>query len=312
MGTDDAHRRRPDGIAVDTLRLLTFNLGLLGFELKSRWRMPVDAHLRERLAAAPLVLSSVEADVIALQEIYSPADRRLLTRAMAARYPFSAGSPKMRSLTGNGLMVLSRFPILHSSFMPCHSAPLWTLPFWRQGLFAAEIELPLIGRTRLINVHIASSVPFGHADSNASKANRNREIGQLLSAANAQGQRAILMGDFNASPEVHPEDYFRIIDAGYLDAFVASNPHTSRGFTWDSANPLNARGRFHDAPSQRIDHVFVPDIQSPWLKPISAQIVLQDRAISTASGVRIPLSDHYGMLVTLAVCIENLNSDAMI
>jgi endonuclease/exonuclease/phosphatase family metal-dependent hydrolase len=302
MASANAVRNGPDGgVAVDIIRVLTINLGLLGFELKSRWRMPVDLHLGERLAAAPVLLSSLQADVIALQEVYGPADREVLAGAMATRYPFGAGSPKGHSLVGNGLMLLSRFPVLRSAFMPAEGAPLWTLPFWQQGLLAVDLDLPLIGRTRLINTHIASSVPFGRAGSGASKANRNREIAQLLAAANAGGQAAILAGDFNTSPEIHSENYERIVDAGYVDGFVASNPSERRngGFTWDSANPLNARGRFRDAPSQRIDHVFVRADRS--LVPISAQIVLQDRTIQTGSGLRIPLSDHYGMLVTLAL-----------
>ena len=165
-----------DGAANRTLRVLTINLGLLGFELKSGWRMPVDSYLKERLVAAPSLLLSLEADVIALQEVYSAADRELLVGAMAARFPFCAVSPKTRSLVGNGLMLLSRFPILRSAFMPARGAPLWTLPFWKQGLLAVDLDLPSIGLTRLINAHIASSVPFGRAGSSASKANRSREI----------------------------------------------------------------------------------------------------------------------------------------
>ena len=304
MAGNDAVRNEAGGETdLRALRLLTINLGLLGIELKSAWRMPVDSYLKERLAAAPLLLSAQEADVIAIQEVYTPADRKLLAAAMANRYPFYAGSPKSRSLVGNGLMLLSRFPLLRSVFKPTEGAPLWTLPFWQQGLLLVDLDLPSIGPTRLINVHIASSVPFGHADSTASKASRYRETVQLLSAAGGREPAAILVGDFNSGPEIHPDDYNRIIGAGYLDAFAASNPPArARGdFTWDSANPLNASGRFRGAPSQRIDHVFVPNIQSPSLMPTSARIVLQDRTIRTVSGQLIPLSDHYGMLVTLAL-----------
>jgi endonuclease/exonuclease/phosphatase family metal-dependent hydrolase len=312
MAWSGAVRQEANGeIAAGAVRVLTINLGLLGFGLNSRWRVPVDSHLKERLAAAPLLLSSQQADVIALQEVYSPADRELLASAMAAQHPYSAGSPRTRLLVGNGLMLLSRFPILRSEFMPVQGSPLRTLPFWRQGLLAADIELPSIGPTRLINSHIASSVPFSHAGSTASRANRNREITQLLSAAGGRKPVAILVGDFNTSPEVNPENYKRIIDAGFLDAFVASNPpsRVRDEFTWDSANPLNGRGRFRDAPSQRIDHVFVPNVQSPALVPKSARIVLQDRTIRTASGRKIPLSDHYGMLVTLTLSHRRQDSD---
>jgi endonuclease/exonuclease/phosphatase family metal-dependent hydrolase len=297
---DIAPRGRPE--RGGSFRLLTINLGLLGVGMSGLWRLPIDSELKRRLAAAPDLLSAVDADVIALQEVYAPADRQFLIRAMAARYPFSAGSPKALSLVGNGLMVLSRFPILHSEFMLCKGAPPWTRLVWKQGLLGVDLDLPVIGPTRLINVHLAASVPFGQAGSMASEANRDREIVQLLSVASAGDPAAILAGDFNNSPEIHSNHYRRIIAAGYADAFVAAREPAgaNTGITWDAANPLNARGRFRNSPSQRIDHVFVSRASSPSLTPVSAEIVLRESMIATPSGQRIPLSDHYGMLVTLA------------
>jgi endonuclease/exonuclease/phosphatase family metal-dependent hydrolase len=285
-----------------SFRLLTLNLGLLGVGMSGLWRLPIDSELKRRLAAAPELLSAIDADVIALQEVYAPADRQFLIRAMAARYPFHAGSPKALSLVGNGLMVLSRFPILHSEFALCGGAPDWTRLVWKQGLLSVDLDLPVVGRTRLINVHLAASVPFGRAGSIASEANRDRETAQLLSVANAGDPAAILAGDFNNSPEIHSNHYDRIIAAGYVDAFVAAREPAgaNAGITWDATNPLNAHGRFRDSPSQRIDHVFVSQASSPSLAPVSAQLVLQESIIATPSGRRIPLSDHYGMLVTLA------------
>ena len=92
----DMPDRRPDG----AFRLLTFNLGLLGFGLNRRLRMSLDSEVERRLVAAPALLSAVGADVMALQEVYMPADRQLLIRAMAAQYPFNTGSPHTRSLVG--------------------------------------------------------------------------------------------------------------------------------------------------------------------------------------------------------------------
>ena len=62
---------------------LTFNLGLPGLTVWGFRRMALAANNRERLAAAPGILSSTDADVIALQEVYRPADRRFLAQAMA-------------------------------------------------------------------------------------------------------------------------------------------------------------------------------------------------------------------------------------
>ena len=221
---------------------------------------------------------------------------------MAPRYPFCAQAVRSRSLLGNGLMLLSRFPIVRSAFLPCIGASWWLNPLWRQGFLLAEIELPGAGRTSLINVHLAANLPFGDAEATASERNRTREIGQLLAAASAQSSAAILIGDFNTSDQIYPANYRRIIEAGYADAFVAANGEVRDGddtFTWDAANPVNGQGRFRHAPSQRIDHVFVATARQPALVPTSARVVLRDKSVRTASGERVSLSDHYGMLVAL-------------
>jgi endonuclease/exonuclease/phosphatase family metal-dependent hydrolase len=301
MNADRTVPTETAGAAAGTVRVLTLNLGLLGLELRNRWHVALAGENEERLAAAPQMLCSVGADVLALQEVYSPAHARMLVEALATRYPFSAAAPRSRSIIGSGLMFFSRFPIVRSAFTPCRGAPWWTAPLWQQGFLAVDVDLPVIGCTRLINVHVAASLPFGNPHSNASEANRRSEIAQLIAAASAEDRAAILVGDFNTSEEIYPENYDRIIEAGYADAFISANKSapTIGAVTWDSTNPLNTRGRFRDHPSQRIDHVFVHNAHARSLAPIAAQVVLQDRNIRLKSGEYSSLSDHYGMLVTL-------------
>jgi endonuclease/exonuclease/phosphatase family metal-dependent hydrolase len=288
---------------LSTIRLLTLNLGLLRFPLRGRWRlMPIPGN-EERLAAAPAMLSALEADIIALQEVYSIADRQFLVQSMVASHPFIAKSPTSHLLVGNGLMLFSRFPILRSTFTPFRGAPRWTGVFWKQGFLVVDVDLPVIKKTRLVNVHLAASLPFADPASAASEKNRNREIDQLLSAAADDNGAAILVGDFNTSEKVYPESYRRLIEAGYHDAFVRANKCVSQvdAVTWDSSNPLNAQSRFRHVPSQRIDHVFVHNSVGPSFTPVAAQIVLRDRSIKLKTGQYSSLSDHYGMLVTFSL-----------
>jgi endonuclease/exonuclease/phosphatase family metal-dependent hydrolase len=164
--------------------------------------------------------------------------------------------------------------------------------------------MPIVGSTRVINTHIAASLPFADAESEASKANQKREIDQLIEAAAASGGgAAILIGDFNTSDKIHPENYQRIVDAGYDDAFLVANESSasSEAVTWDAANPLNRHGRFRYPPSQRIDHVFVAKCSRRSLLPIAADIVFKERSVKLGSGQQTPLSDHYGLLVTVAL-----------
>jgi endonuclease/exonuclease/phosphatase family metal-dependent hydrolase len=69
--------------------------------------------------------------------------------------------------------------------------------------------------------------------------------------------------------------------------------------TWDRHNPHNTRGWHRHTPSQRIDHVFVPNAAADRMAARTATIVLREGVIETADE-RLPLSDHYGLLVSLA------------
>jgi len=282
---------------------LTLNLGLPGLTVWGFRRMALAANNRERLAAASGILSSTDADVIALQEVYRPADQRFLAQAMAATHPFCTQLPPTRSLLGNGLMLLSRFPLLRSEFLPCNQAPWWVAPLWTQGFLLAEIDLPVAGRTRFINVHLTAALPLRDLDAAVSAETRDREINQLAAAAKADHGADILIGDFNTGDEIYPAHYRTILTAGYEDAFVAANGAGQHGkaFTWDASNPVNRRGRFRNSPSQRIDHVFINVAAQRSFTPIAARIVLEDRCVTTARGERVCLSDHYGVLVTMAL-----------
>jgi endonuclease/exonuclease/phosphatase family metal-dependent hydrolase len=303
MGADRHLRSELDGAAACTIRLLTLNLGLHRLQLPGGWQFPLVSHSERRLKAAPQLLRATGADVLALQEVYNPGHRRLLAAAMAENYPFSAEAPPTRLPAGNGLMFLSRFPISSCRFIPCRGGPLLTRLFWKQGFLAADIDLPTAGRTRFVNVHLAATVPFDHPEAAASTTNRDREISQLLSAAGPGYEAAILVGDFNTGPEICPDNYHRFIAAGYVDAFAATATpaQIAGGFTWDAANPLNAASRFRDSPRQRIDLVFVHKSRTKSLTPVATQIVLQDPVIGVGAEDSITLSDHYGMLVTLAL-----------
>jgi endonuclease/exonuclease/phosphatase family metal-dependent hydrolase len=302
---EGASRANEKPAAAGEIRLLTLNLGLPYLGMGRRWRVALAENCRERLAAAPEMLASTDADVIALQEVYSPVDRGYLAEAMAARYPFCAHTTGFRGALGSGLMLLSRFPIVRSGFVPCHDAPWWLSPLWQQGFLSVEMVLPALGKTRLINVHLAATLPFGALDAPASAQNRSREIDQLLTAAGDAPAAAILLGDFNTGDTIYPDNYRRILLAGYADAFVAVNGANQPGaVTWDAANPANSKGRFRHSPSQRIDHVMVRHSRRSTLIPAAARVVLRERCVKTGTGQRICLSDHYGMLVTLALQAE--------
>jgi endonuclease/exonuclease/phosphatase (EEP) superfamily protein YafD len=128
------------------------------------------------------------------------------------------------------------------------------------------------------------------------RARRAAEIAHALSVARARS--AILLGDFNCSPSIDAGDYQRILAAGYADAYAADGNANdcASAPTWDRQNPHNRRGWHRHAPSQRIDHVFVPERDG--IAAQTAAIVLRD-SIAAGAAEPLPLSDHYGLLATL-------------
>jgi len=273
-------------IASQTVRVLTYNLGLLA--LPPFGLFALASGIRARLAAAPAQLRATGADIIALQEVFSPRHSKFLCNALHGTYPYAYVPRHDRCLLGSGLMFLSRYRITQGLFLPC-KVPGRFASAAEKGCLCVEVDGPGDAPLHFVNLHLV-------ADSGS----RQSEIAHALAVARANA--AILLGDFNCSPEIRGADYQRILAAGYSDAFVAAGQGGVNGsnVTWDIANPLNRVSRYRDEISQRIDHVFIPRTLRGTLDPMAAEIVLQEAILETASGP-VPLSDHYGMLAAF-VC----------
>jgi endonuclease/exonuclease/phosphatase family metal-dependent hydrolase len=279
-----------------TVSLLTLNLGLSAIRLGRR--IAIAAHVEERLTFAPALIAALDADVIALQEIYNGRDQRFLAQALRRTYPFALSASAHGSMFGNGLMLLSRLPIRRGWFAPFRAAAPASRWLWEQGFLACELGRPKTRPLRLINAHLVASEPWHRPDDAVTQARRTRETRALLDLAGEQS--ALLVGDFNTSPTVAPAIYQSIIAAGYRDAFAHIHG-TVEEPTWDADNPLNRSAPHRQAPSQRIDHVFVPTSTGAGIRPMAAQTVLKEPLVPLRNGNTCTLSDHYGLLVTLSI-----------
>jgi endonuclease/exonuclease/phosphatase family metal-dependent hydrolase len=268
------------------LSLLTFNLGLLDL-----WPLHPSTHPGPRMQAIPDVLAACGADVIALQEVFSPLHRQRLRDRLRHLYPYACRSNQRRSILGTGLMVLSRYPITQALF---HRQPSATSLVFERGALVLTVATPSGCVLPLVVVHLEPGAPDG-----PSRPRRLREAAVMLAAATAREglPAAVLAGDFNCSPEVATDVYGQIVAAGYDDVHRllggAEEP------TWDARNPLNQAGPHRTHPSQRIDHVFVPGGSA--IRPVSSRIVFRDACAALPGGVQVPISDHYGLLVELEV-----------
>ena len=293
MSLENHSTPHSDGPAA--LRILTFNLGLLGFRLPGVCFVPMADHVRHRLKMAPRLLIGADADIIALQEIYDRRHRRYLVDAVRESYPYAYGVGDRWSMFSNGLMVLSRHPIVSGRYAPSPGFRLHERAISRKGYLCVEIESPGIGRLRLINVHLTLSGMFFPSVERINDVRRHDEIAHLMRLA-ASADPAILVGDFNCSPDVHGDHYRHITAAGYIDSFVAAGG-AGEGFTWDVDNALNRNGPYKNSPSQRIDHIFIPKELLPRLSPVSSVVTFDVPTVPIGGAGRVTLSDHYGMMV---------------
>lgn len=281
----------------DTVTLLTINLAMAAVPLPFGFEFPISPHIGRRLDAAPALLQASGADIILLQEVFTARCRDVLLEAMRDSHPHAFWRDGANSLMGNGLLILSRWPIDGGQFIPFADKHPLAQSVWQRGVLTAELQVPGIGALRVTNVHLSPDPPFIAPDRAPTRAYRAREIECLLAAAAGASGDTILAGDFNTSPEICPDDYRSIVERGYRD--VIADIHGTQGMsTFERGNPLVRVGRYRNWPDQRADHILLK--AGTRLKPLNARIVFREPLSHPQGPAGFPLSDHYGVQVTLA------------
>ena len=284
------------------LSLLTLNCGLLRIGLLGRAFLEPAPFIAERLAALPAALRSVDADIVALQEIYRAEHKREVMRALADRWPHAAfPTPKWLKLD-SGLLVLSRVPIAATAFFPYRAAPADERRLVHRGFFATDHDVPDFGRVRLLSFHTTAGGLRHDPEDAFTDAVRGRQIDAILDHAERDPATPhVLLGDLNAGPPVSMGNYRQVLERGYADLYAAFHGAAAeRAVTWDSQQPLNRRGPHAHQRPQRIDHIF---LHKSWLERFTvadARLVLDEPNVAVRGGERVTVADHYGVYVRLA------------
>jgi endonuclease/exonuclease/phosphatase family metal-dependent hydrolase len=242
----------------------------------------------ERQPAIAETLRRIDADVIALQEVWDvddgPGQSEALADALGYEHVFAPGFDAGEASFGNA--VLSRWPIAASATRTLPTTP--TTDEFRVAL-QVEVDGPR-GRFDLYTTHLNWRYDESHV-----RQAQVRALAEFVGESTGRAFPPIVCGDFNAEPD---SDEIRMLTGRaavpvprlvFVDAWDVAGD--GKGFTWSNDNAFAARDLEAD---RRIDYVFVG-----WRKARGAGHAVDARvaAIDPIDGVHP--SDHYAVVAEL-------------
>lgn len=261
------------------MQVMTFNAAGIPF-IHPRWR--------QRRQAIAQALRQSPYDLIALQEVWGRSDAGRL--AQASGRPYWARVPS-GLFGGNGLLILSRFPVIetrHKDFS-CAPSSLSQLRYGefiaRKGALAARVKTPQ-GEIDVYDTHFVSDYP--QANHSSWRQSQIFEFFEMVENF-SRDKPVLILADLNVGPQ--DEDYRLLRDLlGLEDSCLRKG--------------LEICGISNDAAGKRIDHILVPD---------GAPMSFHPRLDLTQpiAGLGIPYSDHKAVAAELgpAILTRHLRPD---
>jgi hypothetical protein len=297
------------GLPISTIRILTYNLGLLRV-FGTDYVPMVDARAK---AAGPEIAgfaSDESPSVILLEEVWYASQADAIMKELSPQgYTFAV--PGVRGILGlgSGLLLAVRGPlmIVDWKFTPFKRNSFMD-GFARKGVLEAVIEDQSDGtRFALVGTHtIALDTVNGEPKDKSQVSIHADQVSQILAAVEARSENGqvpvLLLGDFNVGPGYADASYRLVASADSLRE-AGESLTVEPIITWDPENPLVKYGRYPNEPAAKIDHIFLKDGAALRWTPVEVRRVFDSPAdslfITPAKGaepVATPLSDHYGFL----------------
>ncbi len=192
------------------MKIITFNVGLLMYDLiKIRLFTPTP-FIKERLKAFPKAFIDSQADLICLQEIYHIDHKAYLFEALKDEYPFIYFEHKgFRLSMENGLMILSKKEISD------YEQVTFEKTRWEESFFASTgYQKFKLKNMNYYHIHLTAGGILG-PEHTQSEILRKNQIEQLLEDIN--NKKSFILGDFNCGPTVSAGNYQTIIDNGFIN-----------------------------------------------------------------------------------------------
>jgi endonuclease/exonuclease/phosphatase family metal-dependent hydrolase len=287
----------------------------------------ISKDMKERIQVMPRVLAGTGADIIALQEVWTPSFRDSLTEGMKSLgYPYFAAKDEnlginfIRGWFGNGLMIFSKHPIdqkidmlSFSGYTRCDEYPT------RKGALHVVVQVPGVGKVDVYNTHfgvVSVDEKTGLYDKKELELMRNqaRELIQFMNQT-AQQKIAVFMGDLNFHPVIwnaETSSYFKdsshlspiyselsqnkVQNQNWIDTFHTLNGLFEPHYTFDvKNNSYLKQGKYADTQSEYLDYLFYYDREN-HLKPKKSQLIAHEPVFDFSHGRH--LSDHAGIMTT--------------
>jgi endonuclease/exonuclease/phosphatase family metal-dependent hydrolase len=281
-----------------SLRLLTFNAGLLNINLFGFQLFQPAPYVKERLLALPEQLRKSDADIIALQEIYSLEQKKWLADQLRQEYYnyYVEDEPFLK--LPNSLMLLSRYPIINARHHLFQRATFTEELADSKGLLRIIVKTPDFGKIAVVNIHATSGGAGTFNDE--LKALRQQQFHKAMRfASNDYTPQHIIMGDFNASPYTETDSYTIFLEGGYQMALPEGQE--AELVTWAPDNPLNQHFVFRGETPRQLDHVLLSEELQHKLHLQEIKLCFTQACVSVGAAEQVPLSDHYGLLATYSL-----------
>ena len=283
-----------------TLKVATFNNGLVQLVKAAA----------ARIAPIQTALSTLDADVICLQELYTQfTNPRDFADALATTYPYAWYDTTAVNPLGNGLAILSKKPLYRGRYL--HYVMNDSNNVVDRAVIGATVVDPAGGfHVDILCTHIQAGLD---GPGTTLRQAQLAELGGFVTANDYATGPAILLGDFNTGPDPAPADTECSDDNNCspmcIAADTASYMSMSTTYGWTDASAglftlcTSCRDQFVQMatlnlfpcePSQRIDHCFSRGLGTSAIREVSRE--LDDPvSITGAGGVANYLSDHYAV-----------------
>lgn len=255
-------------------------------------RLHIAKNIDRRIRAMVSHIRALNADVIALQEVWCDTIASYLCHHLD--FPYFYYEPNRhvwKGRIGNGLMILSKHPILEQHTMSFSDHTRADEYFASKGAQMIQIETSA-GKMNIVNTHMGSGKKIKHIERRMLQLS---ELQQFIRNFPLK-QPIVLAGDFNFNPD--SIEYYqmqlwirRYFDDGSGDTYAMTN-REKNGHTFFLNRSYERRPTVHDQ-DERIDYLMTlcSKQNRSDLEIASARIVLDNP--------NEPLSDHCGVLVNL-------------